>query len=221
MNARGYPCAKGYNSSASQWLSGEQVRLCPGHPKVHFGTILEGSWGESGRGGGCTVCPPGSLTKCFVRTGIWHPALAIPRWGVVQPFFVVCKKRRSSVPAFFVVVCSFQISSENDIRHMTEGDFHFSCCAMSFSQHLFSWEKSWMFCENCACTWDLWVSYCVAQSCRVSYCVAQSCRVRVACSSCIVIFFVFFFMIMIREYRACSILHSAWRWAHIFKTSMN
>ena len=46
VNARGYPCAKGCNSSASQWLSGEQVRLCSGHPKVHFGTIVEGSWGR-------------------------------------------------------------------------------------------------------------------------------------------------------------------------------
>ena len=62
MNARGYPCAKGYNSSASQWLSGEQVRLCPGHPKVHFGTIAEGSLGRGGGGGGrCMVGPPGSL----------------------------------------------------------------------------------------------------------------------------------------------------------------
>ena len=47
MNARGYPCAKGCNSSASQRLSGEQVRLCSGHPKVHFGTIVEGSWGDA------------------------------------------------------------------------------------------------------------------------------------------------------------------------------
>ena len=60
VNTRGYPCAKGCNSSASQWLSGEQVRLCLGHPKVHFGTIVEGSWG------GCTVGPPGSLTKYAV-----------------------------------------------------------------------------------------------------------------------------------------------------------
>ena len=52
VNARGYPCAKGCNSSASQWLSGEQVRLCSGHPKVHFGTIVEGSWGGGGGGGG-------------------------------------------------------------------------------------------------------------------------------------------------------------------------
>ena len=50
LKARGYPCAKGYNSSASQWLSGEQVRLCSGHPKVHFGTIVEGSWGRGGGG---------------------------------------------------------------------------------------------------------------------------------------------------------------------------
>ena len=31
--------------------------MCSGHPKVHFGTIVEGSWGK-----GCTVGPPGSLT---------------------------------------------------------------------------------------------------------------------------------------------------------------
>ena len=28
----------------------EQVRLCSGRPKVHFGTIVEGSKGEGGRG---------------------------------------------------------------------------------------------------------------------------------------------------------------------------
>ena len=49
--ARGYPCAKGYNSSASLWLCEEQVRLRSGHPKVHFGTIVEGS-GRGGGGGG-------------------------------------------------------------------------------------------------------------------------------------------------------------------------
>ena len=65
LKARGYPCAKGYNFSASQWLSGEQVKLCFGHPKVYFGTIVEGSWGGGGGGGGCTVGPPGSLTKMF------------------------------------------------------------------------------------------------------------------------------------------------------------
>ena len=53
LNARGCPFAKGYNSSASQWLSGEQVRLCSGHPKVNFGTLVVGSWGrEGGVGGG-------------------------------------------------------------------------------------------------------------------------------------------------------------------------
>ena len=66
LKARVYPCAKGYNSSASQWLSGEQVRLCSGHPKVHFGTIVEGS---GGRGGGCTVGPPGSLTTTACSAG--------------------------------------------------------------------------------------------------------------------------------------------------------
>ena len=30
---------------------GKQGRLCSGHPKVHFGTIAEGSW-EGGGGGG-------------------------------------------------------------------------------------------------------------------------------------------------------------------------
>ena len=111
---------------------------------------------------------------------------------------------------------SEQVSAGNDIRHITEGDFHLSCCARSFSWCGFSWEKSWMFGENCACCRVLLVSYCVVQSCRV--CVA--CSSDFLCSST-VIFFVFFFMIMIREYRACFILHSAWRWAHISKTSLN
>ena len=31
---------------------------------------------------------------------------------------------KSSVPEFFVVVCSFQRWSGNDKQHMTEGDFH-------------------------------------------------------------------------------------------------
>ena len=35
------------------------MRLCSGHPKVHCGTIVEGSWE------GCTVGPPGSLTIPF------------------------------------------------------------------------------------------------------------------------------------------------------------
>ena len=34
-------------------LSGEQVRLCSRHPKVHFGTIVEGTYGRRrGVGGG-------------------------------------------------------------------------------------------------------------------------------------------------------------------------
>ena len=41
----------------SEWLSGEQVRLCSGHPKVHF----EGG-GGGGEGGG-TVGPAGSFTN--------------------------------------------------------------------------------------------------------------------------------------------------------------
>ena len=40
------------------------MRLCSGHPKIHFGTIVEGSWKGGGGGGGGTVGPPGSLTKC-------------------------------------------------------------------------------------------------------------------------------------------------------------
>ena len=51
LNARGYPCAKGSNSSASQSLSGEQVGLYSGHPKVHFGSIVEGSLRGGGGGG--------------------------------------------------------------------------------------------------------------------------------------------------------------------------
>ena len=38
------------------------MRLCLGHPKVHFGTIVEGSWGRGGGREECTVGPPGSLT---------------------------------------------------------------------------------------------------------------------------------------------------------------
>ena len=57
VNARGYPCAKGYNSSASQWLSGEQVRLCPGHPKVHLGTIVAVSWRGVGVHGMVLLAP--------------------------------------------------------------------------------------------------------------------------------------------------------------------
>ena len=47
-----------------------------------------------------------------------------------------------------VVVCSFQYLSGNDIWHITEGDFRLSCCARRFSLCIFSWEKSWIFCEN-------------------------------------------------------------------------
>ena len=151
---------------------------------------------------------------------------------------------------------------------MTEGDFHLSSCARSFSSYRSSWEKSWMFCENwhlvsavsesalsMSCSpllsaksrvflssficgrvfvsrfvWE-WYSphdwetsiYRAVQGvlaridflgrnreCLVrtvpapeTYCVAQSCRVCVACSSCTVIFSVFFLRIMIREYHAC------------------
>ena len=157
---------------------------------------------------------------------------------VVQAFFVPYKKRGSSVPIVFVVVCSFQYLSGNDIWHISEGDFRLSCCARRFSlcifflgeivnilweltsdtrrervrasrvvqaffvvcentgllfqlfhgrvfvfefvwewysPHdwrrlrlsycgrrfslcIFSWEKSWMFGENCACRRVLWVS---------------------------------------------------------------
>ena len=76
LKARGYPCAKGYNSSASQWDSGEQMKLSSGHPTVHFGIIVEGSLGEGvgrvrgggGRGGRCTVGPPGSLTNVVEKS---------------------------------------------------------------------------------------------------------------------------------------------------------
>ena len=45
------------------------MRLCLGHPKVHFGTIVEGSWvGEVGGGGGegKHVGPPDSLINTDV-----------------------------------------------------------------------------------------------------------------------------------------------------------
>ena len=41
------------------------MKICSGYPKVHFGTIVEGSFAGAGGGGGggrCTVGPPGSLT---------------------------------------------------------------------------------------------------------------------------------------------------------------
>ena len=39
------------------------MRLCSGHPRVHFRNRVEGSWEGGGGGGGCTVGPPGSLTN--------------------------------------------------------------------------------------------------------------------------------------------------------------
>ena len=146
-----------------------------------------------------------SWEKSWMFGENWHRREQVRTSRVVQALFVVCKN------VCLVVVCSFQDLSGNDIHYISEGDFHLSCCARSFSSYRFSWEKSWMFCENCACRRVL----------QVFYCVVQSCRVCVACSSCTVIFFVFFFMIMIREYRACFILHSAWRWAHISKMPLN
>ena len=69
LNARGSPCTKSYKSSASQWLSGEQVRLRSGHPKVQFGTIVEGSWKGGVGGVGCTVALSGSLTNILKWPG--------------------------------------------------------------------------------------------------------------------------------------------------------
>ena len=68
LNSRGYPCAKGYNSSASQWLSGEQVRLCLGYPKVFFGTIIEGSLGVGGAQGVLRVLSLSRLQSSMKRT---------------------------------------------------------------------------------------------------------------------------------------------------------
>ena len=145
--------------------------------------------------------------ECFVRTDI---AVSESALRVSCRPYLLSVKTRVYCSSCFVVVCSFQDLSGNDIHYMTEEDFHLSCCARRFSSYRFSWEKSSMFCENCACRWVL----------QISYCVVQSWRVCVACSNCTVIFFVFFFMIRIREYRACFILHSAWRWAHISKMSL-
>ena len=66
---------------------------------------------------------------------------------------------------------------------MTEGDFRLSCCERRFSFWFFSWEKSWMFCEN----WHLTpaVSESVLHvSCRPSL---LSVKTRVYCSSCFVV----------------------------------
>ena len=150
----------------------------------------------------------GRNRECLVRTDIVVSESAL---RVSCRPYLLSVKTRVYCSSCLVVVCSFQDLSGNDIHYISEGDFHLSCCARSFISYRFSWEKSWMFCENCACHRVL----------RVSYCVVQSCRVCVACSSCTVIFFVFFFMIMIREYRACFILHSAWRWTHISKMPLN
>ena len=150
----------------------------------------------------------GRNRECLVRTDIVVSESAL---RVSCRPYLLSVKTRVYCSSCLVVVCSFQDLSGNDIHYISEGDFHLSCCARSFISYRFSWEKSWMFCENCACHRVL----------RVSYCVVQSCRVCVACSSCTVIFFVFFFMIMIREYSACFILHSAWRWAHISKMPLN
>ena len=150
----------------------------------------------------------GRNRECLVRTDIVVSESAL---RVSCRPYLLSVKTRVYCSSCLVVVCSFQDLSGNDIHYISEGDFHLSCCARSFISYRFSWEKSWMFCENCACYRVL----------RVSYCVVQSCRVCVACSSCTVIFFVFFFMIMIREYCACFILHSAWRWAHISKMPLN
>ena len=78
-----------------------------------------------------------------------------------------------------VVVCSFQYLSGNDIWHITEGDFRLSCCARRFSLCIFSWEKSWIFCEN----WHLTPAVsesALRVSCRPSL---LSMKTRVYCSS--------------------------------------
>ena len=62
---RGYPCAKGYNPSESQWLPWKQVRLsqdtlrCIEGPG-HSGGFLKR---ERERGGGGVTHPTGRLTK--------------------------------------------------------------------------------------------------------------------------------------------------------------
>ena len=46
--------------------------MCLGHPKVHFGTIVEGS--GRGEGGGVHGRPPGSLT---ITRGVWVAWMAL------------------------------------------------------------------------------------------------------------------------------------------------
>ena len=99
------------NSSASQCLSGEQVRSCLVHHQVHFRTIVVGFWwkgGGWGGGGGCTVGPAGSLTTAEDVNEVACQQLeqeVPPRGGVTQPdnptlgpgHSLICKKGHSVV----------------------------------------------------------------------------------------------------------------------------
>ena len=128
---------------------------------------------------------------------------------VVQPFFVVCKN----------AVLQFQFSSWSCVRFRVD-----------LGMILTTWLKKIFIYHTVPCVLvginflgrnrECFVRTVPAPEICEYPRIVQSCRVCVACSSCTVIFFLFFVMIMIREYRACFILHSAWRWAHISKTSL-
>ena len=90
----------------------------------------------------------GRNRECLVRTDIVVSESAL---RVSCRPYLLSVKTRVYCSSCLVVVCSFQDLSGNDIHYISEGDFHLSCCARSFISYRFSWEKSWMFCENCAC----------------------------------------------------------------------
>ena len=93
----------------------------------------------------CSFSWEKSWMFCFVRTDIDVSRSAL---RVSCRPSLLSVKMRVYCSSFFVVVCSFQGLSGNNIRHMTKEDFRLSCCARRFSSCSFSWEKSWMFCEN-------------------------------------------------------------------------
>ena len=117
----------------------------------------------------------GRNRECFVRTDI-AVSESVLRMSCRPSLLSV--KTRVYCFSFFVVMCSFQGLSGNDICHMTKEDFRLLCCARCFSSCSFSWEKSWMFCEN----WHRCER--VRVSCRPSL---LSVKTQVYCTSCFVV----------------------------------
>ena len=65
-------------------------------------------------------------SNCLMTTALKDLTLKAARHWVVNLIL-------RFVSIVFVVVCSFQCLSGNDIGHMTEGDFRLSCCERRFS----------------------------------------------------------------------------------------